>query len=88
MERDVLALRYGARERRGWCRHLELLHRVGHARCPSTLLRITPSQLCRCALHGVRSAIEIRNPDFVVGAFKSAFCLRRADREPKHFQKP
>jgi len=83
VEKDVLAGRVIAQERRDWCRHLELLQDLRHTQRSDTAYHIDPARVCICQKLGHES--KIPHPDYVaiITGFKRAYCEGCTHREPK-----
>lgn len=83
IEREWESLRDIARERVGWCRHLELIQDLSHGRSPTTHYLVDPERSCECEKIGTRS--RIGNPDWrvVIRTFKETYCEGCRYRDPK-----
>jgi hypothetical protein len=83
LEREWLYYRLIARERVGWCRHLDLLEGARYSLPPSACFLTDPPRACQCKKHGHMAAIECAEGEVAVNAFKRAYCDGCPDRSPK-----
>lgn len=83
VEREVLSQRLIARERLGWCRHIDLVQDLAHEQDRSTHYAIDPPRKCICHKHRYVSAMEDPDGATVIAAFKQAYCAGCPDRDPK-----
>ena len=74
VEKDVLAGRVIAQERRNWCRHLELLQDLRHTQRSDTAYQTDPARVCVCQKLGYKSSIPHPDYDAVITGFKRAYC--------------
>jgi hypothetical protein len=88
LERDSHSLRQIARERLGWCRHIDLLQDLSHTLHRSTCYVTDPPRSCFCKLHGHKSYIQHPEAEVVIQAFKRAYCDGCPDHSPKVSQVP
>jgi hypothetical protein len=83
VEKDHFAARALAKERRDWCRHLQLRQDSSHTHSSDTAFRADPPRACFCTRHEYRSALAHPDYDVVLLAFKQTYCSDCADREPQ-----
>jgi hypothetical protein len=87
-EREWQSLRLIARERVGWCRHINLMQDKSHTLHPATCYLTDPPRFCVCEKHGYEANIRDPDPEAVINAFKKAYCDGCADRDPKGIPPP
>jgi hypothetical protein len=83
MIREVMSLRDIARERVGWCRHIQLLQRLGHTRSPVTYYAYDPERSCCCEKYGFVSKVGSTEWRVLIPTFKSTYCSGCSSRSPK-----
>ena len=83
VEKDAFAGRSIARERRDWCRHLELTQDLTHAQRPETSYATDPERACVCGKLGYASRVTDANYEAVIAAFKQEYCAGCAHRDAK-----
>ncbi len=83
MTREVMSLRDIARERVGWCRHIQLMQRLGHTQSPATFYACDPERSCCCEKYRLTSKIGSTDWQVVITTFKRNYCLGCQARSPK-----
>lgn len=83
MVREALSFRDIARERVGWCRHIQLIKDLGHTRSPVTYYAYDPLRYCYCEKYGVASKVGSTEWLVLISTFKSNYCSGCPAREPK-----
>jgi hypothetical protein len=82
-ERDAFALREIAKERLGWCRHIDLMQDPTHTESLATIYGSDLKHDVVCEKYDYRT--NIGSPEYgeVIASFKRQFCDGCAGREPK-----
>ncbi len=83
LRKDLEAHRLGAIERLRWCKHLQLVQDLRHARHPSTAYASDTRWVGRCQEHGYESLEDTPIPTLTVDKFKRDFCRNCPDKDPK-----
>ena len=83
IRRDIEAFRQIARERIGWCRHIELIQNLWHSQTPQAAYAIDPDRFGRCRKHKYESLQACRDAATVIARFKKSYCDDCPDRKPK-----
>ena len=78
---ELVGLRVLAGARAAWCRQLELHVDRSHLASSGTAYARPPSWRCHCKTHDTTSLIDARDPEAVIGAFKSNVCAACATRD-------
>ena len=81
--REVLSFRDIARERVGWCRHIQLIQDLGHARSQVTYYAYDPERRCYCEKYGFASKVGSTDWRVLIETFKSNYCSGCTARSPK-----
>jgi hypothetical protein len=84
VEKDCFAGRVIARERRAWCRHIQLHQNLAHSQIPETAYDVDPERICVCTKLGHQSNIPHADYDAVIVAFKRNYCDGCTYREPSN----
>ena len=83
MFRALQAERTIARERLGWCQHLQLQEDLSHRDRKETYYLRDPDRFVMCDKFNRESALGSPDSDAVISAFKSAVCKSCNSRCPK-----
>ncbi len=83
MVREVMSFRDIARERIGWCRHIQLIQDLGHTRSPATYYAYDPERSCYCEKFRLTSKIGSTDWQVVIETFKNNYCSGCPARSPK-----
>lgn len=81
--RDCESLRDIARERKSWCRHIQLLQDQRPLESAATAYAIDPNRKCICDHFGFETTTETPDWRRLISEFKSAFCSSCTSRAPK-----
>ena len=81
--REVMSFRDIARERVGWCRHIQLIQDLGHTRSPVTYYAYDPERRCYCEEFGITSKIGNADWRVLIEIFKKNYCTGCHARSPK-----
>ncbi|MGI9067353.1 MAG: DUF4365 domain-containing protein [Pyrinomonadaceae bacterium] len=82
LENEYSSIRYIAREKLTWCKHIDLLQDLRHTQHPSTHYKKDPNRLCVCNLLKYKSVLEHPDWETVVSAFKKTYCDGCSERKP------
>lgn len=82
LEYEYSSMRYIAREKLKWCRHIHLLQDKRHELHPSTFYRENPNRVCVCNLFHYKSKFEHPDWETVISAFKRTYCEGCDERNP------
>ena len=83
MTREVTSFRDIARERVGWCRHIQLIQDLGHTSNPLTHYAHDPMRYCYCERYKVASKISDTDWEILIETFKETYCSGCSARSPK-----
>jgi len=86
--REVTSLRDIARERVGWCRHIQLIQDLGHTSNPLTYYARDPVRSCYCERYNFASKIGDTDWKILIETFKKTYCLGCSARSPKDDSMP
>ena len=87
MTREAMSFRDIARERVGWCRHIQLIQDLGHTQSPLTYYAYDPQRYCLCEKFGIASKVGSNDWQVLIPTFKSNYCSGCPARSPKNEKK-
>lgn len=72
--KDLKSVQQIHREKRTWCKHLELLQDLHHKESPATHYAIDPPKVCECLRYGYKTKISHPDHSLVIDSFKGTYC--------------
>ena len=72
--KDLLSVQQITREKKAWCKHIELLQDLKHTQSPATYYAIDPAKACKCLRYGHETKIGHPDYNLVIESFKGTYC--------------